>query len=77
MDLIKILTSNAILKTTDLGKRCPFNVDIMFKQLLLNKPTYVPMGLFNLNRSLIISVKYIVYLTLLFLLFMLKFSHVL
>lgn len=43
-------------KITPVGVPLHVHMDIMYKQLIINKPKYSPMGMFTLRRSLIITV---------------------
>ncbi|CAH0713942.1 unnamed protein product, partial [Brenthis ino] len=53
---INVITSKLITKVANFGKRVPTELDVMFKQLILNEPAFVPKGLLTINRPLIIKI---------------------
>ncbi|XP_046964387.1 uncharacterized protein LOC124533230 [Vanessa cardui] len=52
---IRVLLTKLTFNVTPVGKTIPLELDLMFKQLLLNQPTMSPLGLFTIQRSLLSS----------------------
>nr|XP_026489096.1 uncharacterized protein LOC113395655 [Vanessa tameamea] len=51
---MQVLLSQLMIHTTPVGKPVSIEMDIMYKETILNEPTFVPLGLLTIDRSLII-----------------------
>ncbi|XP_046964403.1 uncharacterized protein LOC124533242 [Vanessa cardui] len=52
---IQIVLTKLIYNMTPVGKSTPLQLDLMFKQLLLNQPHLSPLRMFSVQRSLFIK----------------------
>ncbi|XP_046964159.1 uncharacterized protein LOC124533036 [Vanessa cardui] len=51
---MQALLSHLMVHTTPVGKPVSIEMDVLYKETILNKPTFAPLGLLTIDRSLII-----------------------